>query len=342
MKNKIKKVIAVILYISVVSVSLILIQNIIVSVHESADEARLDTAFHQQENSLDAVFLGPSTTYASWIAPYAFEKYGITVYSMASAAQPLFASKYMIEDIKITQPDALYIINVTHYLKKYEVYLANFIETYPLTLNKYRMAAYLCNLGDVSVKKIIEIFFPIIKYHNSWSELTREDLFYKIDKYKSASYYKSFLNKTRNVGSVQQNFLLKDDLTERDYKGLTDLMDYCKKERLKALFVVIPQGEKSIDRAGKQNTTVSMLEENGFDVLDLRRYVNEIGLDAGTDFYNYQHMNINGAKKITDFLSEYLIYNYGFSDKRGDSAYTDWSVAVEDYNAYLKDNMKLK
>ncbi len=333
---KVKKILAVLFYVFIVTVSMIWIQNIFVSVYESKDEARLDSAFKQEENSLDAVFLGPSTTYASWVAPIAFDEYGIAVYSMASAAQPLFASKYMIEDMRRTQPDALYIINVTHYLIDYEKYLSNFIETYPLTINKLKMSAYLCNIGKVSLKKMVEIFFPIIKYHDRWSEITYNDLFYKKDKYKSASHYTSFLKKAKDVGSVQHDFLTRETLTDSDYKGLVDIMNYCKKENIRALFVVVPQGEDCSDKAGKQNTTISILQSRGFDVLDLRRYIDEMGLDPKKDFYNAQHMNINGAEKVTRFLSEYLTVKYGFADKRGDNRYSDWTHTAIDYRELLQ------
>ncbi len=340
MKRKVKIFSAIVLYFSIVAVAVVFIQEVFVSVHESADEARIDTFFRQEENSLDAVFLGPSTTYASWVAPIAFQEYGITVYSAASAAQPLFASRYMIEDMRKKQPDALYIINVTHYLKKYEKYIPNFIETYPLRGNKLLMTAYLSNLGDIPLKETIQMFLPVLKYHSRWSEITKKDLFYKEDKYKSASYYKSFLNKSKNVGSVQTDFKTREALNERDSKGLTDLMNYCKKEDLKVLFVIIPQGEECSDRAGKQNTTVSVLQSRGFDVLDLRRYVNEMCLDPKKDFYNAQHMNINGAVKVTRFISEYLTEKYGFADKRGDERYRDWTEAANEYDKLISDSIK--
>lgn len=338
---KLKVLSGILIYLLVVVAAVVIIQEPLISIYESKDEARIDTAFEQAEGSLDAVFLGPSTTYASWNAPYAFENYGITVYSMASAAQPIFASKFMIDDMRRKHPDAVYIINITHYLIKYETYLPNFIETYPLSLNKYPMTAYLASLGDLSAEKTVKAFFPILKYKDRWSEITLADFSPKKDLYKSASYYGSFLNKAKNVGNIQQDFETRESLEERDYKGLVDLMDYCEDEKVKVLFVIMPQGESVENRAGKQNETISILTERGFDVLDFRMYVDALELDPKKDFYNAQHMNINGAEKITSFLSEYLIAEYGFTDKRGDSNYSDWQEAVEAYDEVLKTS-KLK
>lgn len=328
----IKNTVFVIMFFSV----LFYLQDALVCDSESKDAARIDSVFTQPENSLDAVFLGPSTTYASWAAPVAFKEYGITVYSAASAAQPMFASKFMIDDIKKKQPDAVYIINITHFLMDYEKYLPNFINTYPLTTNKLSMIRYLADLGDFSFKKTLELMFPIQKYHDRWTELKFKEFLPLKDEYKSASYYEPFLYKKKNVGSIQQDFSSYETLSLRDYRGLIDLMNYCKKEDIKALFVIIPQSDRVTDRSGKQNATVSILETRGFDVLDLREYASEIGFDTKTDFYNTKHMNISGAEKVTRFVSEFLIEKYGFKDKRGDAAYSDWAEDSERYYQLLE------
>lgn len=314
----------------------LLLQNVIVCDPKSTDQARLDTAFTQSENSLDGVFLGPSTTYASWVAPIAFKEYGITVYSMSSAAQPLFAAKYMIDDMRRKQPDAVYIINITHYLVGFDKYLPNFLESYPLTLNKIKMTAYLSSLADFSLKEKFEVFCPIFKYHERWNNVSEKDFMPLEDKYKSASYYSSFLNKRKNIGELQSDFTTREDLSATDYKGLTELMNYCNEENVKVLFVIMPQGADVKGRAGKQNTSVSVLEARGFDVLDLRLYTDEIGLDPRKDFYNSKHMNISGATKVTRFISDYLTEKYNLTDKRGDSDFSDWEAAAEEYTELLK------
>ncbi len=314
----------------------LIVQNVVVCDTDSTDQARLDTAFTQAENSLDAVILGPSTTYASWVSPVAFEEYGITVYSMSSAAQPLFASEYMIDDMRKKQPDAVYIINITHYLVSFEKYLPNFLESYPLTANKLRMTAYLSSLADFSMKEKFEVFCPLFKYHERWNSVSKKDFLPLEDKYKSASYYSPFMNKRKDIGAIQQDFESYEPLSDTDYKGLEDLMNYCKRENVKVLFIIMPQGDSVSGRAGKQNTSVSILQSRGFDVLDLRRYVKEIGLDTSQDFYNAKHMNINGATKVTRFVSRYLTEKYGFTDKRGDSAFSEWAKTAEEYMELIK------
>lgn len=309
---------------------------------DASDYRRIQGFFEEKEESLDAVFLGSSTTYAFWTPPVAFAEYGITVYSFSNAAQPAFAAKYLIEDAKKTQPDALYIINVTHLLEDYGTYLHKLLVNYPNGINKLKMTDYLCDIAGLSLTERMEHYFPILRFHDRWSELTKENFNISSEKYKCGSIYKSFLSITTDFSGMKYDFEIRSSLDDNNLKGLNDLMDYCEQNSVKVLFILTPQTLTESERFGKQNTTVDMLEERGFDVLDLRKCTDEIGLDFSTDFYNEKHTNIHGSLKVTDYISRYLIENYGFEDKRGKEEYSDWTEAAEKYyekiSEYLNGN----
>ena len=48
-----------------------------------------------------------------------------------------------------------------------------------------------------------------------------------------------------------------------------------------------------------------------------------MNLDYRYDFYNGNHVNIYGAEKYTNCLSEYLVKNYNLPDRRGEKEYKD-------------------
>ena len=68
--------------------------------------------YSEEENSLDAVYIGSSGTYAFWQAALGWNSHGIAVWPYATNSQPPEAIRYIIEDARRTQPDALYIIHV--------------------------------------------------------------------------------------------------------------------------------------------------------------------------------------------------------------------------------------
>lgn len=311
------------------------VQNILTGDSDTRDSQRIAGFFELPDNSLDAVFLGSSATYAFWNAPVAWSEYGIAVYPLSNSAQPTFAAKYLIEDARKRHPDALYIINMSHILEDYETYLDKLLINYPFTINKLKMANYLFDIANFNLSKRLTSVFPIFRYHQRWNEISYNDLVTTPDKYMGGSRYNAFLEVSKDVSNFYPDFTARLQLDESTVRGMNDLFDYCESENVKVLFIVMPQTVGK-ERISRQNTLVEMVKERGFDVLDLRKYIDEMKLNLQVDYYNERHTNIHGSLKVTDFLAQYFIENYGFKDKRGESGYENWSKASSGYYKLIK------
>ena len=311
------------------------VQEVLVGDSDKRDEQRIAGFFDLPKNSLDAVFLGSSATYTFWNAPVAWAEYGLAIYPLSNSAQPSFAAKYLIEDARKLHPDALFIINVSHILKRYEQYLDKLLINYPFSINKLKMASYLYDQAGFSWAKKIELLFPIVRYHERWNEITLADFYVKSDEYMGGSHYNVFLNQSKDVSKFDPDFSLRTTLEEFVVQGMNDIMDYCEQEDVKTLFIIMPQAVGE-DRIANQNTIAEMIEDRGLDFLDLRKHMDEIGLDLKTDYYNERHTNLHGSLKVTDYLAKYFIENYGFEDKRGDPTYQNWQTATDRYMALIK------
>ena len=333
-KKIIKILIALIVFITI----FLCVQSVLVGDSDTRDSKRIAGFFELPDDTLDAVFLGSSATYTFWNAPVAWSEYGIAVYPLSNSAQPTFAAKFLIADAIKRHPDALFIINMSHILKNYDDYLDKLLINYPMTNNKLKMANYLYDQAGYSLAKKLEMFLPIIRYHNRWNEITYSDFVKSTDEYMGGSHYNVFLNQSKNVSNYKLDFSLRLKLDDYIVDGMNDIMDYCQKNNVKALFVVMPQAVEE-ERIARQNTLVEMVRERGLDVLDVREYIDELDLDYKVDYYNERHTNLHGSLKVTHFLSEYLIENYGFKDKREDESYSNWNTASEKYyklvNKYL-------
>lgn len=330
---KANKIIKVIVFLLIFLVGFSSVQTVLEEGEERSSQ-RVIGFFEERENSLDAVFLGSSATYAFWSAPIAFAEHGITVFPFSTSSQPTFASKYIIDDALKTQPDAVFIINISTLNNEVGKHFQKLLVDYPTTVNKLLMTDYICDLYDISLSDRMEYYFPIIRFHGRWNELKARDFSLPESEYKCGNLYKGFLSheieESDLIFDLNFDFEIRSELPESEVKGLTELMDYCEENNVKALFYISPQAAVP-DRMGAQNTMIDMLEERGFNVLDLRRYVKDMGLDYETDFYNSGHTNIHGSIKVTDFISRYLIDNYGLKDKRGMEEYSDWTAAAAGY-----------
>lgn len=72
----------------------------------------VENFYAEEENKLDAVYLGSSNCFAFWNPIVAWQEYGIAVHSFASNSQPITATEYYLREARKTQPNAVYIINI--------------------------------------------------------------------------------------------------------------------------------------------------------------------------------------------------------------------------------------
>ena len=94
----------------------------------------------------------------------------------------------------------------------------------------------------------------------------------------------------------------------------------------------------SVNAQGEINAAFEMAREYGQDVLNFNdeRLYNELGMEFDSDYYNSMHLNSKGARKVTEYLGNYIAENYDFKDKRGQEEYKSWDEAYELYEQYYE------
>ena len=70
--------------------------------------------YSEKKDSVDAVMIGASNTYACWQSAIGWGDYGIAVSVLGFANLMPQAIRYYIEEARKTQPNALYIININN------------------------------------------------------------------------------------------------------------------------------------------------------------------------------------------------------------------------------------
>ena len=294
--------------------------------------------YSERDNSLDAVYIGPSHVYTFFQAPLAWDSQGIAVYPLSVPSMPHHALIYMIEEARKTQPDALIILNVNVFkVTAVTESKIHFLSDYmPLSLNKIRMVNALCDAAGFGLMDRMEYFFPIIRFHSGWDSLDAQDFTYHYNGMKGGCIYKTFLSTSKDITSKFTYLEESGEVEEELVEELLNVLDYCDSEGINVLFVTVPQGRSSKPEALKRwNSIEDYIRERGYDCLDLMGATDEIGLQLDTDYYNASHANVHGSLKYTDYLCRYLVENYGFTDKRGTPGYESWDEAAELYNATI-------
>lgn len=284
-------------------------------------------------DSLDAVYIGASPTFTSWIAPVAWKKYGIKVRTLGNTSQPFEATKSILKVARRRQPNAVFMIALNGLYKTEEMNVTSIHSTtdnFPNCLEKLSLLKQLCGDYCDNFEDTVEIIFPLVRYHSRWNTLSYSSFHHSVDLYKGTDMSDSMLNGKADISSLYCRTEIRQPLLPHTQEYLTSLLDYCSKEDVKVVFVISAQYRDEI-RSQWFNTIADEIEEYAFPVIDEIEEFDEIGLDDKNDFSNEYHSNIHGALKITDYLSRYLIDNYDLGNSKGDIADKSWDEAFELY-----------
>ena len=297
--------------------------------------------YAEKANSLDAVYFGTSNVHSFWQPPLAWKDHGIAVYSFSVDAQPVKALPYMLEEAHKTQPQALFIINLNrivmmHPTKVTYVDIHRSTNYMPFSLNKMKMIHNLANAAGFKGLDQLEFYFPIIRFHSSWPEMEEWKFTRTFNGLKHALTMGKYLN---GIVSMKGKYTLTEEtaeLTSDQIQVLGDLLDFCDRKQLKVLFVGVPQAWGKDNNFYKRlNTAEQIIRDRGYDYFDGVAEADEIGIRLDTDFYNFKHINVHGSIKFTEYLAQYLIDNYGFSDKRGLDGWESWDRSAVLYDEVI-------
>ena len=205
----------------------------------------------------------------------------------------------------------------------------------PFSVDKIKLINYASDLAGISKSDRAEFFFPLIRYHSRWEELTYDDFHYTINGLKGGGVYSTFLGTTVDVRKYYKSTDETEPLDEKLQDILLSLLDYCDENNVRVLFILTPQVLNNIPLLANFNEAIRIISDRGYPVLNLIGKYDEIGLDLSTDYYDKKHNNIHGAIKSTKYIAEYLVKEYGFRDKRGDAAYASWDASWELYSKEL-------
>jgi len=319
---------------------LLLFQNVsrVLVFGEKGLKMRIRGFYEEPANSIDVVFLGPSSIYPYFIPGLAYQEYGLVSYNFGIPAMKISMIKYSLMEVdKLQNPD-LFVIDirtaVSENTELNEVRKRRLIDNMELGEAKLEVIHDLVDTEDR-----ISYYLGIIKYHTRWKEISKTDLQVLLRKTDPKKGFQARLKikpceEYVWTGTTQE----REALTEENEKSLRELLAYCKENNINALFTASPwcMTEQTVKR---QNSLKDIVAEYGFTMLDANDYYEEMDWDFNTDMDDKKHANVLGAAKYTTFLSDYLMKHYDLEDKSNDAKYEEWNQA---YNLYLKNCAKIK
>ena len=315
---------------------------------QSYNRSNISGFYGERDNSLDMVYIGGSACFVFWEPLRAWNSAGFTSYNFAHDTMSPQAVKHFVIEAQKTQTPKLWVIDLRPF--QYGDEDGRYMYSDQSICNSTDHLSYSANRDQLVRESVafgkgrFNYYFDLSKYHDEW--LVRAfGLLSDMIKGKDSTI--QYLD--NQVSNPTKGFYFVPKAAEvvfHDYSAIhkvtkidadcdyyfTDLLNYCRSNNLQVLFVVNCYCQTETQKE-EYNYMAEKIQEFGFDYLNANDYYQEIGLDYSFDMYNEDHVNVFGADKFTDFLTNYILAHYDLPDRRQDAEYSAWN---EDYVQFSK------
>lgn len=280
-------------------------EEIIYGYRRSAAEKK-----EKQSDSVDLLVVGDSESYTSVSPMQLWEEQGITAYVCGQPGQKIQQTYYMLKTALQLQSPKVVILETN----------LMFREPGPI--------ADITTVTAESVKNNISAF----KYHTLWKSIFK-------GKKPGESCFKGFVLRG-GISPFESGDYMKKTSKAQEIPGavrsyMEEIRKICNK---KGIFLVLMSAPSPKNyNFKKHNAIENYARENGLPYFDLNLQGKELGMDWKTDSYDKgDHLNLNGAKKVTAWVGKYLKENYDLPDHRGKPEYRAWQEDVHKYKEAIK------
>jgi len=316
-----------------IGIFLLLLTGVSYIVRTNGDVKNRFAGFYAQEkNSIDVMMFGASPVGVSFAPGYMWKEYGFTSYPLSSNTQRPKAIKYLIEEAYKYQKPEVVVIELRMFTYEDEVLATDEAHTREVTDNmrySWQRIKTVNALTDQLDDKV-SYYFDIMKFHSNWTMLLIPEELQKVtyakeDLHKGFEYPDTIMyHRNRVVFDTEETL----PIPMEQELVLRDLLEFLEDNNQKALFVVAPQEDKE-DYHKQMNYMKAIIEEAGFQYVNIIEHFDELDFCYATDLLDGSHTNTLGAKKASDFLGKYLVENYELTDKRNKPGYEDWDASAE-------------
>ncbi len=261
----------------------------------------------EPEDSIEAIFIGDSLTYAGISPMEIWRAHGIPTYVCGTTKQRTYQGYAILRQALRRQSPAVVVLEPHTLFQPTSLSSALARELYP--------------------------YLPAVEYHDRWKSLRAED-FIAQPEYSAVTTQKGYKFRTQQKSASGEPYMLPSDETE-SISWLNRLYFHrmaalCREKGCELALISVPS-EQDWSYA-KHNAVQALAEEYGLTYVDLNLMPEEVPIDWKTDSRDHgDHLNYYGAKKVSRWLGDYLQERYAFADRRADEGYAMWNVKLEAY-----------
>lgn len=309
----------------------------------SSREGALIGEYYDHAGGNDVIFIGDCEVYENFSPITLWEEYGITSYIRGSPQQTVWQSYYLMEETFRYETPEVMVFNVlsmkydtpesTGNQSRREAYNRMTLDGMRWSASKWNSILASMTEEETEWESMFTYLFPILRYHDRWSQLTGEDFAYWFHREQVSD--SGYLMQT-GVKPLQDEHVerpLADySFGENSWYYLDKMVALCKERGTQLVLIKAP----ALYPIWWDEWDVQMeayAAEHDLMYINMLEYQEEIGIDWATDTYDTGlHLNVYGAEKAASWLGELLSEGCGVPDRRDEEAVNAlWTQKAEVY-----------
>ena len=332
MKRKGFTVIGILLCCIVFSGALYAVSRLVVpKYHDTLIEGHLSGEYYRETTDHDVLFIGDCEVFEHFSPVILYNEYGITSYIRGGAQQLVWHSYGFLEDALKTETPKVVVYNVL--ALKYgepqsEAY--NRLALDGMRWGKAKIGTI--RAGMTEDEDFMSYVFPLLRYHDRIDKLTKEDVRYWFSDGDPVSLKGYVMHAGVDPATEVPQERYDPKLPESSMTWLSKMADLCEAHGIALVLIKSPsiypvwhpEWDAEIEAFAKSRGLRydNMIAEN-----------DAIGVDLQTDTYDQgQHLNVDGAEKLSRWFGAVLRDAYGLADHRGEAVYdADYARLTERY-----------
>ncbi len=291
------------------------------------------------KDTFDVILAGSSTIMYGIHPLQLYDEFGISSYSLTTAAQRIPLTYYLVKEALREQHPQLVVIDV--YYAGYEQTTSFDGHTHLVTDALSFPEKLACVTDVVPQQKQADFLFEFGTYHTRWENLSKADFYGNPNRrgtYGAKAWYGSI--PFDSFGPVIET---RAPLPENADKYLRKTIEMCQENGVEVLLTLMPMDYNKvvenggIDRAEWQkywNGVQDIADEYGINYLNFMHCYDELQFDPADSTDGGTHLNAYSAETITRYLGEYLKENYTLEDVRENPSYDFMREDFERYQEY--------
>ena len=312
---------------------------------DNTKEGALIGEYYDNAGNNDVVFIGDCEVYENFSPITLWEQYGITSYIRGSAQQLIWQSYYLMEETFRYETPKVMVFNVlsmkydtpksTGDQSQREAYNRMTLDGMRLSASKWNSIMASMTEEERKWEGQYSYLFPLLRYHDRWSQLTADDFTYWLrkDPVSDNGYLMQVGVKPLQDEHVERP-LVDYSFGENSWYYLDKMVQLCKENGTQLVLIKAPalspvwwdQWDAQIEEYAAKNDLL---------YINMLDYQDEIGIDWQTDTYDTGlHLNVYGAEKASNWFGKILQEECGVADRRNDEKISAlWDLKAETYYA---------